>query len=173
MKIFFSIIIKNMVKNTTGGSKHKGQARKLVNAPVSNKIRFSEDEDECYAIVAKMLGNGMCHVHVLRNNEILENIICHIRGKFRSRNKKSNLVTVGAIILVGIRSWTSSIDACDLLSIYPDHHISSLNLPSSLLHSIHSSSSDDHSILFSNSSFTDNSFNSVSTSFDHIDLDNI
>ena len=26
-----------MVKNTTGGSKHKGQARKLVNAPISNK----------------------------------------------------------------------------------------------------------------------------------------
>ena len=36
-----------MVKNTTGGSKHRGMARKLVNAPVSNKIRYSEDEDEC------------------------------------------------------------------------------------------------------------------------------
>ena len=162
-----------MVKNTTGGSKHKGQARKLVNAPVSNKIRFSEDEDECYAIVSKMLGNGMCHVNVLKNNEILENIICHIRGKFRSRNKKSNLVSVGCIVLVGLRSWTSSIDACDLLSIYPDHHISSLNLPSSLLHSIQNFSSNDQSVLFSNSSFHDNSFNSVSPSFDHVDLDNI
>ena len=162
-----------MVKNTTGGSKHKGQARKLVNAPVSNKIRFSEDDDECYAIVSKMLGNGMCHVNVLKDNDILENIICHIRGKFRSRNKKSNLVSVGGVILVGLRSWTSSIDACDLLSIYPDHHISSLNLPSSLLNSIQNFSSNDQSFLFSNSSFHDNSFNSVSTSFDHIDLDNI
>ena len=162
-----------MVKNTTGGSKHKGQARKLVNAPVSNKIRFSEDEDECYAIVSKMLGNGMCHVNILKNNEILEYIICHIRGKFRSRNKKSNLVSVGCIVLVGLRSWTSSIDACDLLSIYPDHHISSLNLPSSLLHSIQNFSSNDQSVLFSNSSFHDNSFNSVSPSFDLVDLDNI
>ena len=162
-----------MVKNTTGGSKHKGQARKLVNAPVSNKIRFSEDDDECYAIVSKMLGNGMCHVNVLKDNEILENIICHIRGKFRSRNKKSNLVSVGGVILVGLRSWTSSIDACDLLSIYPDHHISSLNLPSSLLNSIQNFSSNDQSVLFSNSSFHDNSFNSVSPSFDHVDLDNI
>lgn len=162
-----------MVKNTTGGSKHKGQARKLVNAPVSNKIRFSEDDDECYAIVSKMLGNGMCHVNVLKDNEILENIICHIRGKFRSRNKKSNLVSVGGVILVGLRSWTSSIDACDLLSIYPDHHISSLNLPSSLLNSIQNFSSNDQSFLFSNSSFHDNSFNSVSPSFDHVDLDNI
>ena len=162
-----------MVKNTTGGSKHKGQARKLVNAPVSNKIRFSEDDDECYAIVSKMLGNGMCHVNVLKDNEILENIICHIRGKFRSRNKKSNLVSVGGVILVGLRSWTSSIDACDLLSIYPDHHISSLNLPSSLLNSIQNFSSNDQSFLLSNSSFHDNSFNSVSPSFDHVDLDNI
>ena len=162
-----------MVKNTTGGSKHKGQARKLVNAPVSNKIRFSEDEDECYAIVSKMLGNGMCHVNVLKDNDILENIICHIRGKFRSRNKKSNLVSVGCIVLVGLRSWTSSIDACDLLSIYPDHHISSLNLPSSLLNSIQNFSSNDQSFLFSNSSFHDNSFNSVSPSFDLVDLDNI
>tara|TARA_E500000178_G_C16887705_1_gene692065 strand:- start:258 stop:746 length:489 start_codon:yes stop_codon:yes gene_type:complete len=162
-----------MVKNTTGGSKHKGQARKLVNAPVSNKIRFSEDDDECYAIVSKMLGNGMCHVNVLKDNDILENIICHIRGKFRSRNKKSNLVSVGGVILVGLRSWTSSIDACDLLSIYPDHHISSLNLPSSLLNSIQNFSSNDQSFLFSNSSFHDNSFNSVSPSFDHVDLDNI
>ena len=162
-----------MVKNTTGGSKHKGQARKLVNAPVSNKIRFSEDDDECYAIVSKMLGNGMCHVNVLKDNEILENIICHIRGKFRSRNKKSNLVSVGGVILVGLRSWTSSIDACDLLSIYPDHHLSSLNLPSSLLNSIQNFSSNDQSFLFSNSSFHDNSFNSVSPSFDHVDLDNI
>ena len=162
-----------MVKNTTDGSKHKGQARKLVNAPVSNKIRFSEDDDECYAIVSKMLGNGMCHVNVLKDNDILENIICHIRGKFRSRNKKSNLVSVGCIVLVGLRSWTSSIDACDLLSIYPDHHISSLNLPSSLLNSIQNFSSNDQSFLFSNSSFHDNSFNSVSPSFDHVDLDNI
>ena len=162
-----------MVKNTTGGSKHKGQARKLVNAPVSNKIRFSEDDDECYAIVSKMLGNGMCHVNVLKDNDILENIICHIRGKFRSRNKKSNLVSVGGVILVGLRSWTSSIDACDLLSIYPDHHISSLNLPSSLLNSIQNFSSNDQSFLFSNSSFHDNSFNSVSPSFDLVDLDNI
>ena len=162
-----------MVKNTTGGSKHKGQARKLVNAPVSNKIRFSEDDDECYAIVSKMLGNGMCHVNVLKDNEILENIICHIRGKFRSRNKKSNLVSVGGVILVGLRSWTSSIDACDLLSIYPDHHISSLNLPSSLLNSIQNFSSNHQSFIFSNSSFHDNSFNSVSPSFDHVDLDNI
>ena len=167
-----------MVKNTTGGSKHKGQARKLVNAPVSNKIQYSQDDDECFAIVSKMLGNGMCHVNVLKNNDILENIICHIRGKFRSRNKKSNLVTVGAFVLVGLRSWTSSIDSCDLLTIYNDSHIPSLNLPNSLLSSIQSSfSSNDHSILFSQSSPIDsltNTHTDSSLNLSHdIDLDNI
>ena len=83
-----------MVKNTTGGSKHKGMARKLVNAPVSNKIRFSEDEDECYAKVVKMLGNGMCHVNLLHKDVMHNNVVCHIRGKFRSRNKKANLSVV-------------------------------------------------------------------------------
>ena len=137
-----------MVKNTTGGSKHKGMARKLVNAPVSNKIRYSEDEDECYAKVTKMLGNGMCHVTLLHKDVIHDNIVCHIRGKFRSRNKKSNLVTVGATVLVGIRSWSSNLDACDLLYIYNDNQISSLNLPSSLFQNLHSQPID-NDILFS------------------------
>ena len=65
-----------MVKNTTGGSKHKSMARKLVNAPVSNKIRYSEDEDECYAKVTKMLGNGMCHVNLLHKETFHDNVVC-------------------------------------------------------------------------------------------------
>lgn len=121
-----------MVKNTTGGSKHKSMARKLVNAPVSNKIRFSEDDDECYAKVVKMLGNGMVHVNLVYQNNLHNNVVCHIRGKFRSRNKKNNLVTIGGTLLVGIRSWSSKLDACDLLCVYNDNQINSLNLPSIL-----------------------------------------
>jgi translation initiation factor IF-1 len=158
-----------MVKNTTGGSKHKGMARKLVNAPVSNKIRYSEDEDECYAKVSKMLGNGMCHVTLLHKDVIHDNIVCHIRGKFRSRNKKSNLVTVGATVLVGIRSWSSNLDACDLLYIYNDNQISSLNLPSSLFQNIHSEPID-NDILFS-SNLTSSNNNQLS-SFSHLDNNN-
>ena len=158
-----------MVKNTTGGSKHKGMARKLVNAPVSNKIRYSEDEDECYAKVSKMLGNGMCHVTLLHKDVIHDNIVCHIRGKFRSRNKKSNLVTVGATVLVGIRSWSSNLDACDLLYIYNDNQISSLNLPSSLFQNIHSEPID-NDILFS-SNLTSSNNNQLS-SISHFDNNN-
>ena len=165
-----------MVKNTTGGSKHKGMARKLVNAPVSNKIRYSEDEDECYAKVSKMLGNGMCHVTLLHKDVIHENIVCHIRGKFRSRNKKSNLVAVGGVVLVGLRSWTSNLDACDLLCIYNDNQISSLNLPSSLLQNNHFSQPIDNDISFDNhisNSYFNNIDSTISFNDNDIDLDDI
>ena len=165
-----------MVKNTTGGSKHKGMARKLVNAPVSDKIRYSEDEDECYAKVTKMLGNGMCHVTLLHKDVIHENIVCHIRGKFRSRNKKSNLVAVGGVVLVGIRSWTSNLDACDLLCIYNDNQISSLNLPSSLLQNNHFSQPIDNDISFDNhisNSYFNNIDSTISFNDNDIDLDDI
>ena len=117
-----------MVKNTQGGSKHKSQARKLVNAPQSNKLRLPESDDECFAIVSKMLGNGMCHVNISYQNNILKNIVCHIRGKFRGRNKKANFVSPSSIILVGLRTWEKDISACDLMEIYSTHHIPKLNI---------------------------------------------
>ena len=125
-----------MVKNTQGGSKHKSQARKLVNAPISSKIRSSECDDECFAIVSKMLGNGMCHVNISYQKNILTNIICHIRGKFRGRNKSSNLVSTGSVILVGLRTWEKDISACDLICIYRPEQLNlicfDLNLYSSI-----------------------------------------
>jgi translation initiation factor IF-1 len=169
-----------MVKNTTGGSKHKGQARKFVNAPISNKIRYSEDEDECYGIVVKMLGNGMCHVNILHKDNILNNVICHIRKKFRGRHKSSNFVNVGSIVLVGLRSFTSKNDSSDLLCIYNDSQIPSLNLPNSLLSNQSSHSIQDDSFEFSNDTST-NSFdynlsplnNHNDTNLNDIDLDAI
>ena len=155
-----------MVKNTTGGSKHKGMARKLVNAPVSNKIRFSEDEDECYAKVVKMLGNGMCHVNLLHKEVMHNNVVCHIRGKFRSRNKKANFVATGGTILVGLRSWTSKIDACDLLCVYNDNQLSSLNLPYSFNNDTHTDTHNHHDDI----SF-DNNISNLSFIHTHTDTD--
>lgn len=140
-----------MVKNTTGGSKHKGLARKLVNAPVNDKVRLPEDECECYGKVTKMLGNGMCHVNLVYKDSLHENVVCHIRGKFRNRNKRSNLVSNGDTLLVGIRDWESNIDNCDLLFIYNENHIKNLSLPSFNINN--NLSNNDHDILFDNSNF--------------------
>jgi initiation factor 1A len=127
-----------MVKNTKGGSKTKGQARKFVTAVApKNILRLSEDELEVYAQVTKILGNGMCHVICGDNVTRL----CHIRGKFRGRGKRDNLIGLGTWILIGLREWevgkTSSggkLENCDLLEVYSDldkdrlkHTVNSVN----------------------------------------------
>jgi translation initiation factor 1A len=109
-----------MVKNTTGGNKSKGQARKFITAKPSNKLRVSEDPCEVYSQVTKTLGNGMCHVIGVDNVTRL----CHIRGKFRGRGKRDNFVGNGSWVLVGLREWdldktdTKKPPSCDLLEVY-------------------------------------------------------
>jgi initiation factor 1A len=119
-----------MVKNTHGGSGHKKFARKFTSGPKSNKLRLSEDEGEIYAIVTKMLGNGMFHCHCLDNTMRLG----HIRGKFSGRGKRDNLVEGGKWVLIGLREWDVPSDKssvsltkakdkmqqCDLLEVYSD-----------------------------------------------------
>jgi len=108
-----------MVKNTQGGSSHKSMARKQVSSGRNDKLRISEDRYECYSVVTKLLGNGMCQV-LCQDVDIVKEMICFIRGKFRSRNKKSNMVVVGSLILVGIREFESSQNKCDLLEVYDE-----------------------------------------------------
>lgn len=121
-----------MVKNTQGGSKHKSLARKDNNNHFAEQhIRLSQHRDECYAKVSKMLGNGMCLVDIILDNHIHHDIVCHIRGKFRNKHKKNNMVSLQSFLLVGIREWTNQLNACDLLFVYSHHHINSL--PISLL----------------------------------------
>lgn len=109
-----------MVKNTNGGNKAKGFARKnLVKA--SNVLRVSQDEAEVYAQVTKVLGGAMCHVSDLEGT----NMLCHIRGKFRGRGKRDNFIEPGSWVLVGLREWekeptNGKLLNCDILEVYND-----------------------------------------------------
>lgn len=110
-----------MVKNISGGSKAKGQARKFSGAPKQTRaLRTSSDESEMYAQVTKYLGNAMCDVICVDGATRL----CHIRGKFRGRGKRDNLVSNGAWLLVGLREWETEKkdkkDSCDLLEVYSE-----------------------------------------------------
>ena len=112
-----------MVKNTKGGSGHKSQARKFAtNSSGSSKTRYSEDEYEYYAQVTATLGNGMCHVICIDGKKRL----CIIRGKFRGRGKKDNIINNGKWVLVGGRDFemkkegTTDLEKCDLLEVYSD-----------------------------------------------------
>lgn len=113
-----------MVKNSTGGNKSKGMARKLVQAPTNHSLRPSACSDEIYGVVSKMLGNGMCYVNVhdarIKTTDSTDKIIlCHIRSKFSGRSKRSNFIAAGSTVLVGLRDWEApNFKHCDLLEIY-------------------------------------------------------
>ena len=94
-----------MVKNDAGGNKGKGVARKHVNAAKcggSKQLRMATDDAERYAVVSKMLGNGMCYVR-------------HLSG-----GNADNILDSGSWVLVGMREWASKQDTCDLLEVYND-----------------------------------------------------
>lgn len=112
-----------MVKNIHGGGGHKKFARKHTISKPNNKLRVSEDEFEVYAVVTKMLGNGMFHCHCMDNVVRLG----HIRGKFTGRGKRDNMVTGGSWVLIGLREWDADkttnekkLQHCDLLEVYSE-----------------------------------------------------
>jgi translation initiation factor IF-1 len=147
-----------MVKNTTGGNKGKSFARKNISSTSNNaKLRYSEDEDELYAVVSRMLGNGMCHVNCISGGSI-KTCLCIIRNKFRGRSKRDNTVAIGTYVLVGLRSWetakSSAIEKCDLVEIYSDFDknrlMKSIDKPWHLLKLEHKKIEEDDNIEFSN-----------------------
>ena len=107
-----------MVKNTHGGSKHKSQARKASNNLNRHIVVEPKDPSEKYAKVTKMYGNGMCQVEL---QEGKTSLTCHIRGKFRGKNKKHNNVGLNSIVIVGLREWESALKNCDLIAIVENH----------------------------------------------------
>ena len=149
-----------MVKNTVGGSKTKGFARKSFNKSSTSSIRLPQNELETFAIVTKMFGGGLCQV-ITNQHEITLN--CVIRNKFKARFKNMNLVSLHSIILVGFREW-ESVDnrkICDLLEVYSNDdivHLRSLPLFSHFTfdHILHTQLHETHlhDIIFSNTTHT-------------------
>jgi hypothetical protein len=112
-----------MVKNTTGGSKHKSSARKhAAPATYSNRDPVPSSPFEKIAVVEKMLGNGMCQVITVESRPLT--LVCHIRGKFRGKQKSQNIVSTKSSLLVGLRDWESNPKNCDLLAILSGNYAS-------------------------------------------------
>jgi hypothetical protein len=126
-----------MVKNTSGGSRAKSQARKLSVVPrVATSVRLKNDtcEDEIYAVVIKNFGSGRCLV----KTTVGEEIQCVIRGAFRGRNRGANFVSVGSILLIGKRSWESNSNTCDLIEVYTAEEEMVLRaLPTNPIHTLY------------------------------------
>jgi translation initiation factor IF-1 len=106
-----------MVKNT-GGNKAKSFARKNEKPTSFNKLRMSECDEEKYAIVRKIYGGSICEIFC----DDLKYRQGVIRGKFRGKGKRNNIITAGTVVLIGIREWASEkadkMEQSDILEIY-------------------------------------------------------
>jgi hypothetical protein len=117
-----------MVKNTSGGTRTKGLARKHQGGGHRGQLRVPECEFEQVAYVSKMLGNGMCHVFI---NDKTQPLIAHIRKKFSGRHKRSNLIAVGTCLLIGLREWENPCKNCDVINVYDQNEFQNiLDIPS-------------------------------------------
>jgi hypothetical protein len=106
-----------MVKNTSGGNKHKGQARKNVNGNQhSSKVRIALNEMEIYALVTKFYGNRFDALDIYGKT-----CNCAIPKKFTGRNAKDNKIAVNTLVLIGERQWqVSEKPIYDLLEVYTE-----------------------------------------------------
>lgn len=119
-----------MVKNIKGGSKGKSYARKLSSSCVATRsvLRLSKCNLEKYACVTKYFGQGRCSVKTTDDMELQ----CVIRNKFKGRSRLSSMVTVGTILLIGLREWEGdNYRICDLLEVYDNDDYNQLkSIPS-------------------------------------------
>jgi translation initiation factor IF-1 len=99
-----------------GGKKGKTFAHKRI-----DKQFILPQDDESLAIVTQICGNGV--FKVTTSNETL---IAYLPGRMKGPNKRHNVVLLYSIVLVSIRAWETAKTHCDILHIYSNHHIQSI-----------------------------------------------
>jgi translation initiation factor IF-1 len=116
-----------MVKNT-GGNKSKGLARKhIASAREPRSLRLSSCELEKYGVIIRILGNGMFYVATDIATDTQPQLLGHIRNKFRGRSKRDTTITLGSVVLVGLREWEDpNYKECDLLEVYDENEVRQL-----------------------------------------------
>jgi translation initiation factor IF-1 len=112
-----------MVKNTKGGNKSKAIARKHAVSNDHSSLRTPVSVFETFAVVTKILGNGMFYASILDGISLLG----HIRKKFKGRFKRDNSISLGSIVLVGLRDWEQpNFKECDLLEVFDPNEVREL-----------------------------------------------
>jgi translation initiation factor IF-1 len=113
-----------MVRNANGGNKGKGVARKhITGAREPKALRLSSCELERYGAVIRVLGNGMFYVATDEHPQLLG----RIRNKFKGRSKRDNMISLGSVVLIGLREWEHpNYKECDLLEVYDANEVRQL-----------------------------------------------
>ena len=119
-----------MVRNTHGGNKSKGMARKnMVDNTEKRKLRLSSCDLEKFAVVTRLLGHGMFYT---TTNEGVE-LLGRIRNKFKGRSRRGNDLSLGTMVLVGLREWEApNYKECDLLEVYDANEVKQIRQISSI-----------------------------------------
>ena len=113
-------------RNVQGGNKTKGMARFSGNRQ-ERALRVVESEEEEYAIVTAVSGNG--RFRIISENK--KKYIALLPGSMRGNKKRSNYVELNTIILINNRlSWQTEkeMSQADIVHVYSPNHIQELKL---------------------------------------------
>lgn len=114
-----------MVKNTMGGCNGKKVAHKHAVKSTKGGLRISQNKSEIYGVVKRLNGNTF-DVTCIDEKERR----CFIRGKFKGRGKRDNIIEVDKWVLIGLREFQQvptevtlvngkkEMEMCDLLEVY-------------------------------------------------------
>jgi translation initiation factor IF-1 len=114
-----------MVKNTMGGCNGKKVAHKHAVKSTKSGLRISQNKSEIYGVVKRLNGNTF-DVTCVDEKERR----CFIRGKFKGRGKRDNIIEVDKWVLIGLREFQQvpselvlvngkkEMEMCDLLEVY-------------------------------------------------------
>lgn len=117
-----------MVKNTKGGCNGKKVAHKHAVKSTKSGLRISQNKSEIYGTVKRLNGNTF-DVTCIDDKERR----CFIRGKFKGRGKRDNIIEVDKWVLIGKREFQQApgenaiksnskgkkeMEMCDLLEVY-------------------------------------------------------
>lgn len=114
-----------MVKNTMGGCNGKKVAHKHAVKSTKSGLRISKNKSEIYGVVKRLNGNTF-DVTCIDDKERR----CFIRGKFKGRGKRDNIIEVDKWVLIGLREFQQvpselvlvngkkEMEMCDLLEVY-------------------------------------------------------
>ena len=114
-----------MVKNTMGGCNGKKVAHKHAVRSTKSGLRISQNKSEIYGVVKRLNGNTF-DVTCIDEKERR----CFIRGKFKGRGKRDNIIEADKWVLIGLREFQQvpselvlvngkkEMEMCDLLEVY-------------------------------------------------------
>ena len=106
-----------MPKNTAGGKKYK---KLKHNMEMSRPLELPEENQE-FALVNKLMGNGRATVTFIQDNQNTINALGIISGKLR---KRKQWVIAGNIVLISTRDFEK--DKVDIIHVYKEYEMNEL-----------------------------------------------